>query len=522
VNQENNNYNFDPMTGQPINSQQNVQQSPVVESLENKINLFQDKETHNKPRNKKKIILIIVGILIIFLGVILFFYLKDNFFGNNEINLKYVFDPDKPIVIKDGEEYGYITSDGEELIEPKFIYAGSFYGDYAVVKVDNPDDDDTYFTEIYQIIDRKGNMQLEEPSYTEPTYISECDRWIINSELYNNKLDKVLDNDVIVSYIKDGYFSFNNFVTSTSGIIDKNGKEKFTWEGTLTDVDITENPIDNNTYAKLSDYGEREVIINLKNGKVVYTLENPERYYMYATEDGIFEITDRDDYSISKYIYIEDNKLAYEAEVENLSFYDYENKILKLDYGYDYDNWDYNYKYYDLKNKKMLEEEPSKSESEDDDELNIMENTYGFKTYSCEYKYGLKKDEESILPCQYNDIEMLNYNLYSYMKSEHNKELVLLEKEEKTILYDLKEGKGIKTFDSDYVYDTENSTFLKINTYDENYKTISTIYNILTGESKTFNVDDKINIYSNYIVIEKDEKDFYYNTKLEKIYEIEK
>ena len=44
------------------------------------------------------------------------------------------------------------------------------------------------------------------------------------------------------------------------------------------------------------------------------------------------------------------------------------------------------------------------------------------------------------------------------------------------------------------------------------------IYNLLSGKSMTFESNDDINIGSNYITIEKDNKITYYNTKFKQIY----
>ena len=50
--------------------------------------------------------------------------------------------------------------------------------------------------------------------------------------------------------------------------------------------------------------------------------------------------------------------------------------------------------------------------------------------------------DKVIVPCEYDDIEYLDINLFNYMKSK-GKELVLLEKDRKLVLYNIKNSKYI-------------------------------------------------------------------------------
>ncbi len=117
-------------------------------------NFNQDFST-GKPKGKKTILIVLV--LLILVGVAGFFIFK--IFGSNKnfANLNSIFDPKKPIVVKNNEKYGYITSDGKTMIEPQYNSADDFYGDYALVSVDNPNKD-SYNKTLYEIIDKKGSM----------------------------------------------------------------------------------------------------------------------------------------------------------------------------------------------------------------------------------------------------------------------------------------------------------------------------------------------------------------------------
>ena len=98
-------------------------------------------------------------------------------------------------------------------------------------------------------------------------------------------------------------------------------------------------------------------------------------------------------------------------------------------------------------------------------------------------------------------------------------DLVLLEKDDVTTLFNLKNKKELVSFDSTSVYDYSTSTFIKATIYGDGYtKKNIIIYNILSGKSMTFEADKDVSIYSNYIVVEEDDSDIYYNTNLEQIY----
>lgn len=179
---------------------------------------------------------------------------------------------------------------------------------------------------------------------------------------------------------------------------------------------------------------------------------------------------------------------------------------------------DKNVTYYDAKNKKMLDKDPDNSASS---ELNaaLMENTYGFKMFSSSGKYGLMIGNKIVIPCEYTEINLLGDNLFNYMQSK-GKNLILLEKDNKTILYNVKNSKSIITFDSNNVRDYNDSTFIEVILYANGSSTRTgyMVYNLLTGKSMTFDKDNEVFVESNYIEVKKDKKTTYYNTKFKQIY----
>lgn len=471
----------------------------------------------------KKIILIVLAVIIVALGVIAFFYFRGRSNSGETMNLNAIFDPEKPIVIKKENKYGYITSDGEVMIEPQYNSASDFYGDYAIVMVDKPAESTFYGEEIYQVIDRKGNVKASAESYSSPEYVSEYDIWIINGVLYNSKLKPITKEGISVIYESNGYLTYTDVINSNSGIMNYKGKTVFSWALSTISADICDSEYTDELYAIVNSYSDTEVeaVISLKTGDTLYSLENPDKYNLSSEKDGIFYLYNTDNYEDKTWLYFDDNKLVYQTteKIDDLYFYDYDNQILQLDYGYWHENAGKSerYYYYDVEDKKLLTNKPEKS-AESDKELDLMELVYGYKEFSSNGKYGLIANDKIVLPCEYESINFVGEALFNYMKEEYNQELILLERDDKTMLMDLNSQKALTTFDSTYVYDSARSTFLKASIYEDWTTTGYVIYNVISGKSMTVDVNDTYSINSNYITITKDNKKTYYNTKLEEIY----
>lgn len=497
------------------NISSNIEVSNYNEINSNYIN----KNQKNKKKNSKKIFLVILVISLIFLIVGFYCFKRDNGI-NQTANLNSIFDPNRPIVIKKDQMYGYITSEGKMMIEPKYKSASSFNGNYAVVTIDSPEAI-TPEKFIYQIIDKKGNVMNTSKSYLEPKYYQEFDVWIINDILYDSNLKQISANGIEVSYISDGYFEYTDEEKGESGIINYKGKTIFTCKSPNIYVDISENVNSkDDLFALVSQSDEQEFIISLKTGKIIYTIEDTENYHLYADDDNIFTESNND-YEVEKYLFFSDGKLAYQTsdELYDFEIYDYYNKILELDYGDGFESLGKSHRlyYYDAKNQQLLTEPPSQAKSNYELNIDLIELTYGYKKFSSSGKYGLMADNKVVVPCEYSDIDFLNSNLFNYMKSKQQ-ELIFLEKDQTTLLMNLKNQKIITTFNSTYVYDHKDSTFLEAEIYD-NYSIESYyIYNLLSGKSISLNKNDIYSIYSNYITITKDNQKIYYNTELEQIY----
>ena len=369
-----------PAPGQPVMPAQPV--APVQPVPGAKENPFK------KLLSNKKVLIPIIALFVVIIGVVVFLLISGSGGKATEKDAaKLILDPKKPVMIEKDDKYGYITYKGKDLISSTYDYASEFYGGYAVVGMENTDSDTSSYADYkYQVINQKGKEQLEKEVLLEPEYYPEYGIWVIDSKLYNSKLKAVTKEDVSVSYLGAGYLSYTDFNKSKAGIMDYKGKSIWHTDEVGITADLEPNYYDEKdlyvvVHNYISDNNEKWELVSTKKKKVVYTLDSNNGDSLELEDNGIVTIED-DDYDTHTWMYFKDGKLKYElkdTELEELIVYDYENQILKLDYGYDYDEYEYVYKYYDVKNEKMLDEPPVEMDSEDDEDL--YELTYGFKKF---------------------------------------------------------------------------------------------------------------------------------------------
>jgi|GEM_PF-4164283 len=82
-------------------------------------------------------------------------------------------------------------------------------------------------------------------------------------------------------------------------------------------------------------------------------------------------------------------------------------------------------------------------------------------------------------------------------------------------VFNLKNKKTIFSFKSSNVDSYSYSTFVKATLSDSEE---TSVYNLLTGKSMNFDSDSQVSIYSNYIIVTKNNTKTYYNTKFAEIY----
>ena len=100
-----------------------------------------------------------------------------------------------------------------------------------------------------------------------------------------------------------------------------------------------------------------------KSKNVVYSIIDGTKEKLSVKNDNIFNVISKTDNKIAKWIYLEDGGVAYEvsSDVVNMSFYNYDNRIVLLDYGEDYASKGKEYRliYYHIKNRKEYTDEPN-------------------------------------------------------------------------------------------------------------------------------------------------------------------
>lgn len=451
----------------------------------------------------------LVGAILIIKTII-----NENAFNTREIdeNILAIFDVDKPIPIKSNGKYGYISKDGELLIEPVYEYATEFFKNYAGVSTNGLE---------YSIIDRKGEVVLKLTSGKAPECFLEYGVWIIDNALYSSDLKVLFDEKATIEYVQHGFFLYLSNEKEESGIIDYKGNKIFTWDHDFLNVTISDTKYQSGGYyAIVNDYEEDEMLISLKTGEALYTIDDVNSKYLREEKDNIFRVINKDNgFKSERWMYFKDDRLAFEIDnqIYSLEVYDYDNNILMIDYGQDYQNAGRKerYSYYDMERKAYLRDIPEK-----DDISWKLKSLYGYELSFDKDKQGLKIDDKEVLAPEYDRVFFLEDNLHEYLYGNKGAELTLYEKNGKTTLYNITRKDAIITFDSPSVESKSGSTFILVTEYEENgySKKNYILYNIFSN--KTLEVSKKSVIYfgSNYVAVSIGDEKSYYNEDLKEIY----
>ena len=470
-----------------------------------------------KPTTSKTAIIIAVAAAVIVLVAIVIFIVfspKDVKVNEKEsINNK--FDPEKLIVVRKDDNYGYINSKGKLVLPAKYESASEFYGDYAVVRAEVKDGDLT--KSVYQIIDKKGKVKKQTDQKTE--YLEESNMWIIDNELYNASMKKLSPTDVKVDDADSeaGYFVWVNPKKNTGGIMNAKGKITYTYKFKTGESYINVEPSDideslKERYCRVNVENDKYAVVNCDTGKVVYDFVEK---LISVNDDNIFEINKPNSYDDESYIYIQNDKIVYKTDdPDNVEFDYYPGYLYIRDYTKSYSDGRYSYLHLDTM--EIKDEKPANVKDDDKEDLDDWEKYTGLKELYQNGKYGLSNDKEIVLPAEWNDLEYLDMDLYKYLKSK-KKDYIYARKDSKWYEVSLTEKKAIKEFNASYISTDEDSTFVYYTDADTNNKKV---YNLLSG--KSLNVPKGTYLYtnSNYVTI----KDYatkttkYYNTDLELIY----
>lgn len=466
-----------------------------------------------KKINKK---ILLIGCLAIITLIILIVVIS-NMGPKNEL-LKLIYDIESPIAIKKGGKYGYVDFEGNTLIEPAFESAGQFYGEYTLVSTIENDE------EVFQIIDKKGSVILTSSSANKPRYYSEYGVWLVDNKIYSKDVKEIFKDDYHMTHVGNGYFSYQDNKKAASGIIDYSGKKVFSWDEDYISIDISEiGYTDAERYAAISNYEEREEILDLTKGKTIFTLDDPKNQYLEVEDENVFRIIDRENsYKTIKWMYISDSQVSFETteEIYEITIDSFEKGILKIDYGSNYEESgkQERYAYYNVKEKKYMDSKYGKEESTTKNDW--MEEQYGFKTYTCSGLYGIMIKDKILLDCTHTDIHFLEDTLYDYMKQYHKESIAIIQKDTNILVYNMKKKEELLKYDIASLEETDESTFLLLTTFEQDgfTKKNYVVYNLVTKKSKEFAPSSDISVHSNYITVGDGSKNIYYNANLNEIF----
>ncbi len=483
---------------------QNQNNSYINNNFSN--NQITNNVTNNK--SKKKLLLLIAGILILVIAIVIFATYK--FFGNKNSEINEIFSDSVLIRVKKDDKYGYINLDGKFVLEPIYIKATAFQGNYAVVKT--VVNEEGINGEIYQLIDKEGNARAQAKYDSDIKYISEYDIWIINDQLYNSSLKKLSSDNVKVEYEKYGYLKWEDINKKSAGIMDTSGKVTYTYNYQSGEYyfSVTPSytaPTLTERYCITNINNEKYGIVNCDTGKVVYDYT---KNHISDEYDNMFEVSKRNPWEFLTLMYVQNNKIAYQTNSKNVDLDYFSSGYVQIyDTDKDYSN---RYSYLDVKTGNISSSQPSSDNSNIN--LNEWETLTGITTKSCNNGYGLVKGEEEILPCEWYSIDYFDTLLYQYLISK-GKNYVITRKNNKTYIVDLKNGKVVEEFNTLNVHKDGTSTFIYYNDSSTNDKII---YNLVTGRTMKTTTNNSLSVYPNYITIKENNKRNYYNMDLKLIY----
>lgn len=488
----------------PVNTNVVPTQTPQQPVINNVVN--EQKKSINNKKSKKNItiaIIIAIAIIAIVVSIIIFLPTKNT----EEKLLENAFNQEQLIKVKNNDKYGYIDTTGKIVLKPKYEYASDFYGKYAIVRSQVTTDGLT--TDMYQIIDEKGNVKLS--SATSIEYLEEQDVWIANDELYNSSLKKINKENTKIGHLKDKYFIWVNSKEKQGGILTADGKIPYTYNFADSEnrIDIEISDIDetlSERYAVVNINSKKYSIVNCDTGKIVYDFIEKA---IYEYDDNIFKIS-----SNNTYMYIQKDKVAYKTDTTSITLsYDSDGYLTIRDRNKPYSE---RYSYFDIKTETVSKDIPEHS-STDETETNEWEDFTKNKKFNCGSSYGLMNNETITLPCEWESLEYIEIDVYKFLIST-KKEYIYGEKDNKWYLIDINTKKPIIEFNASYITQNDSSPFIY---YEDKETNNIKIYNLLTNKSLTIEDDSSdISYYANYITVRNvsNKTIKYYNSNLELIY----
>lgn len=471
------------------------------------------------------------------------------------------------IRIEENNKVGYINQTGEVLAKAKYISGTDFYKGYAIVK---------NYNNLSGILNGKAKLEIPFGNffyvdlYKNRYIVSKFTDEGLKQGLLNEKLEDLTrfkyDN---ISYSRNGLFLFTR--GETMGIMNSKGKEIYTYEVSEVDdrnISIEVSDITNSStkykYARIK-INSSSTIINVETGKEVYkyTLDD-----IYVLDNNVFYV--KNDDINNRYIVINDDKVIYETtNYKRLRIEDIESNIaigIKDDTSYDYinlktrdiinsnENISYTYSdgvilssmhnftsdrdeytiftpdkvlgtfkdikqvdgtfvngyskiYTDNGKYSFINKRGRKITNKEYDEVSDF-TSYGYAIVSNDRGYGvINSDGKEVINMQYDEIVTLNEELFNTIKKFNKQEIFIFRVNEK---YGMINSKGkiiIKP-----IYDSFSIITNKFPIIKATYNKENILINLDKFEELTMKLGSNVNIYENYIVIDK--KYYNYNGKL--------
>ena len=473
------------------------------------------------------------------------------------------------IKIEENSKTGYIDSEGELIVKPKYLYGDDFYKGYAVVK---------NYNNLYGIIDSKGKNKIAFGNVFSATLFG--NRYVVSkftSEglkmgLMTSSIEELTrfkyDN---ITYSAGGIFIFTR--DDTMGIMNNDGKEIYTYkvdEVDEHDISIEISNVDNgkNKYAKIK-VNSSSTIINIETGKEVfrYTLSD-----INVLDNNVFYI--KQENGNNNYFVINNDKVIYETtNYKRLRIEDLDSNIAlgikentKIDYinltngeiintdddiEYSYSDGVIVYKKYDFELKKEIytiytpnktlgtisdiklndtkyKNDYMKVKTENDKYIFI--NKKGKIITKKEYDYASDFDKngyaivsndnsigvinskgEEIIPLKYDETILMDDVLFNTIKNNTKKELFIVKQNEKYGILDSKGNVVIKP-----IYDGFDVITTKYPIIEGIYNNEIIIINLETFKDINVKVNGDVEVYDNYMIINGN----YYNYDGKLIYTI--
>lgn len=358
------------------------------------------------------------------------------------------------IKIEEKSKVGYISSEGDVVVKPKYLYGTDYYKGFAVVK---------NYNNLYGMLDGKGRLEIpfgnifSSTLYGNRYVVSKFTNEGLKMGLLDTNLQEVTrfkyDN---ISYSKSGIFLFSR--DETMGLMNKDGKEIYTYKVDEVDdknisieVSNLEGKSTSDLYAKLK-INNSSTIINTSTGKEVYkyTLDD-----IKVLDNNVFYIKRED--KNNRYFIIKDDKVVYEtSEYLRVRVEDLDSNIaigIKSDTTQDYIN---------LLNRKKINESDSIDYKYSDGV--ILSEAYNFNTNKTEYTI---KNSEKILGTFYDFEPVDSTYVNGYMK-------IVTENKKYTFID--KKGNIITKREYDYISDFSENGYAIISN--------DSVYGLIDGKGK--------------------------------------